>query len=211
MLGRCLAVLVRALLWTLRVRVLGAPPEGSSVFAFWHGGQLGLLGLPRLKATQVLVSWSKDGDLQCAAMRSFGFSVVRGSSSRGGGAALRQLVRGVPTADIALAVDGPRGPRRRAKGGAVLASRLSGAHLVPLGIAYQRSFMFRRAWDRFQVPLPFSRVCVVIGEPREPSSAERLTQDLLESERRAELALHDWCRGPRGLSGASHPLLTRGP
>ncbi|MCA9640065.1 MAG: lysophospholipid acyltransferase family protein [Myxococcales bacterium] len=202
---------MRLLLWTLRVRVVGSLPAGPSVFAFWHGKQLGLLRVPRPRPTQVLVSWSKDGELQSAAMQSFGLTVVRGSSSKGGGAALRQLVRRLPEQDVALAVDGPRGPRRCAKPGAVLASRLAGAPLVPLGIAFGRSFVFRRAWDRFELPLPFSRVCVVIGDASEPSSADRLTEDLDCAERQAERALRAWSEGSKGPSDVPHPLLMRGP
>ncbi|MEZ4372413.1 MAG: DUF374 domain-containing protein [Polyangiaceae bacterium] len=209
--GRCLAFVVRLLLLTLRVRVSGALPTGPAVFAFWHGKQLGLLKVPRRRPTQVMVSWSRDGELQSAAMGSFGLKVVRGSSSRGGGAALRQLVRHLPEQDIALAVDGPRGPRRRAKAGAVLAGRLGGARLVPLGIAYSRSFVFRRAWDRFEVPLPFSRVCVVIGDATDPTSAEQLTRDLQVAERQAQGTLRQWAGGSRRPSAAPHPLLVRGP
>ncbi|MCA9627263.1 MAG: DUF374 domain-containing protein, partial [Myxococcales bacterium] len=158
-----------------------------------------------------LVSWSRDGEIQSAAMRRLGLNVVRGSSSRGGGKALRQLVRRLPEQDVALAVDGPRGPRQRVKSGAVVARRLGDAQLIPLGIAYGRSLEFRRAWDRFQLPLPFTRVCVVIGEPARPSSAELLTQDLLGVEGRAELALEAWRGRGRRLSDAPHPLLMRDP
>lgn len=211
LLGQCLALVVRLLLFTLRVRVIGTPPGNAGVFAFWHGKQFGLLRVPRPRPTQVLVSWSRDGELQAGLMRSFGLEVVRGSSSRGGGVALRQLLRRLPSADVALAVDGPRGPRRRAKAGAVALSRLGAAPVIPLGIVYGRSVVFHRAWDRFELPLPFSRVCVVFGAATRPAGAAQLTQDLLDVEGRAERALEAWRgRSPR-LRGASHPLLMRRP
>ncbi|MBX3180990.1 MAG: DUF374 domain-containing protein [Polyangiaceae bacterium] len=180
LLGAWLALVVRLWVWTLRVRVVGppapglptpgSPAEGSAtepprrVFVFWHGDQLPLLALQRSRPTCVLVSWSDDGALQAGVMTRLGFQVVRGSSSRGGAAGLRGLVKALPAADLALAVDGPRGPRERAKPGAVLAARLGGAELTPLGVACARA---RRlgSWDAFSLPCPGSRVVVACGEP----------------------------------------------
>jgi lysophospholipid acyltransferase (LPLAT)-like uncharacterized protein len=171
-LGFVLGLIVRSWLATLNVavhvadeRALAAPEP--LVLAFWHGQQMALCRWPRRKQTLVMVSWSRDGDLQAGVMRALGLAVVRGSSSRGGGAALRRVIRalGESACDAAFAVDGPRGPRGRAKSGAAEAARLARARLVPMAVAVERARVVRRAWDRFEVPLPFSRIQIVLGAP----------------------------------------------
>lgn len=162
-----LAVLARLLVRTLRVTFLGPPPAAlphPCIYAFAHGRQVPLLRWPRPR-TAVLASLSRDGRLQARVMRRFGFEVLDGSSSRGGAralaGALERLRRGL---DLALAVDGPRGPRGVVKPGvAYLASR-SGRPVIPLSSACARAWRLG-SWDRFTIPRPFSRVVVAVGEP----------------------------------------------
>ena len=178
LLGWALGLVVRLWLWTLRVEVVhpaagAADPSRPWVYAFWHGAQLALLARPRRRRTAVLVSLSRDGQLQTGAMRSHGMLVVRGSSSRGGARGLRGLIeamRGEGT-DAAFAVDGPRGPERRAKPGVLAAARAAGAVIVPLGVAAARAKVLERAWDRFVIPLPFSRVVIAAGPCLAPDGA----------------------------------------
>jgi lysophospholipid acyltransferase (LPLAT)-like uncharacterized protein len=117
-----------------------------------------------------MVSWSRDGALQAAAMQRLGLSVVRGSSSRGGARALAELVRGLRRgdSDAAFAVDGPRGPYGAAKAGARCAARAVRGVLVPAGAAVSSGVVLRRAWDRFGIAWPFSRVVIRLGAPIEP-------------------------------------------
>lgn len=169
-LGLLLGWLLR--LWAASWRVsVSAPPElgepTSRVFAFWHGQQMALLGARRPERAVVLVSHSRDGALQAGVMSALGFSVVRGSSSRGGAAGLRAVVRGARRdgVDALFAVDGPRGPRGRAKPGAATAAWLARAALVPVAAAATPKLLLARTWDRFEIPLPFARVSIVIGQP----------------------------------------------
>jgi lysophospholipid acyltransferase (LPLAT)-like uncharacterized protein len=196
-LGALLAIVARLLAVTFRVTLGGASATalgGPAVFAFWHGRQMALLGAPRRRGTLVMVSWSKDGELQAGAMRGLGFEVVRGSSSRGGAGALKRIARGLAegTRDAAFAVDGPRGPAFRAKPGAALAAALSGARLVPVGSAVSRVFRLR-SWDGFEIPWPFARVAIVLGRPLEPRAVvdqpELLERALSEAERDARALL----------------------
>ena len=112
---------------------------------------------------------SRDGQLQSGAQTALGLASVRGSSSRGGARALRTLIRFLRRGegDVVMAVDGPRGPAKRAKAGAVFAARRSGALLHPVGNWAQRVIVVRSAWDEFVVPLPFSRVVIAVGEELE--------------------------------------------
>jgi lysophospholipid acyltransferase (LPLAT)-like uncharacterized protein len=166
--GFCLGLLVRIWVSTLRVRV-EAPAElvagGGRVFAFFHGQQMALLGAKRFaRGAVVLVSRSRDGELQAGVMTALGFRVVRGSSSRGGARALSGLVRALACGNaIAVTVDGPRGPRHVAKAGAAAAAGATGAPLYPAASAGRRTLTLARTWDGFEIPLPFSVVVVVVG------------------------------------------------
>jgi lysophospholipid acyltransferase (LPLAT)-like uncharacterized protein len=178
-LGVVLGLVARAWLATLRVRVvldpgLRAVDDRPWVFAFFHGTQWPLLAFRRRRATVVLVSLSRDGTMQARALALQGFRIVRGSSSRGGARGLAALVRRMRSeeADAAFAVDGPRGPYGVVKGGAVAAARAVGGVLVPMGGAIERGFVLRRAWDRFALAWPFSRVTVRLGAPIEPRDGD---------------------------------------
>ncbi len=179
LLGWILGAVAWAWLATLRVRVAAHPSlEGVLdrpwVLAFWHGTQWPLLAWRRRRSTVVLVSWSRDGAMQARALSLQGLCVVRGSTSRGGARGLAALVRTMRRGgmDAAFAVDGPRGPRGVVKGGAVLAARAAGAVLVPMAGAVRRGVVLHRAWDRFAVAWPFTRVDVSLGCPIDPAVVE---------------------------------------
>jgi lysophospholipid acyltransferase (LPLAT)-like uncharacterized protein len=180
LLGWSLGLLVRAWLATLRVRVIMHPAlqgveDRPWVIAFWHGTQLPLLAWRRRRRTAVLVSLSADGAIQARALAILGLRVVRGSSSRGGVRGLMGLVRVMrcECADAAFAVDGPRGPRGLVKGGAVVAARAAGAVLVPMAGVVRRGVVLARAWDRFAIAWPFTKVDVVLGHPIDCGSFNR--------------------------------------
>ncbi len=175
--GLLVGLLVRVWAFTWRVRVVGAvlPPGKARVFAFWHGRQMALLGAQRSRPTAALISMSRDGQLQSGAQTALGLSTVRGSSSRGGARALRTLIRFLRRGggDVAMAVDGPRGPAKQAKAGVVLAARRSAAALHPVGSWAQRAVVVRSAWDEFVVPLPFTRVVIAVGAELELAAIDR--------------------------------------
>jgi lysophospholipid acyltransferase (LPLAT)-like uncharacterized protein len=184
------ALLLRLLRASWRVSILGPFPTGDAphVFCFWHGRQAGLFAHPRPRPVAVLSSLSRDGDLQARILTRLSFTVLRGSSSRGGAAGLRGLVAALHGgADAAFAVDGPRGPLHIAKKGALVAARLAGATIVPITARASRAWIFDSAWDRYLLPKPFARVEIVRGEPIE-APAEASIEDLrarLESALRA--------------------------
>jgi lysophospholipid acyltransferase (LPLAT)-like uncharacterized protein len=177
LLGWVLGAVARVWLATLRVRVAVHPglervQDRPWVLVFWHGTQWPLLAWRRRRTTVVLVSLSRDGSMQARALAAQGFQVVRGSSSRGGARGLAAVVRAMRCggADAAFAVDGPRGPRGVVKGGAVVAARAAGAVLVPMAGVVHRGIVLRRAWDRFAIAWPFTRVDVTIGDSVDPAT-----------------------------------------
>ena len=182
-LGVLLGLTARAWLATLRLTLILDPAlDATSArpwsLAFWHGQQFALLRWRRRRATVALVSLSRDGEIQAAALPRVGMAIERGSSSRGGVSGLKAIVRRLRREglDAAFAVDGPKGPRgvvRSLSGsvGAALAARLAGGVVVPMASACSRAHVLARTWDRFELPLPFSRVVVVLGAPIEPEHA----------------------------------------
>jgi lysophospholipid acyltransferase (LPLAT)-like uncharacterized protein len=170
---------VRALGATLRLRMEGLEPltplwaSGRPlIYMVWHAR---ILMIPWLNArlarrhgarpARILASRSRDGELVARWARHFGLRVVRGSSSRGGTEALRELAAAVRAGeDVAIVPDGPRGPREQLQAGVVVLGALTGAPVVPVGFAARPA---RRlgSWDRFMVPWPFARAAVVFGKP----------------------------------------------
>lgn len=194
LLGWLLGMVARAWLATLRLRVtvhpaLGAVSGRPWVLAFFHGTQWPLLAWKRRRGTLVLVSLSRDGELQAGALAAQGLAVERGSTSRGGARGLAALVRRMKKAglDAAFAVDGPRGPLGCVQGGAALAARESGGVLVPMGAAVERGVTFEWSWDRFRLAWPWSKVAVVLGPPVEPGALEpgAVATELAQEIRRA--------------------------
>lgn len=157
--------LIRFLKFTWRVQLVGPEPDYSSgplVFCFWHGRQAGLFAHPRPRPVAVLASRSRDGELQARILGLLGFFVVRGSSSRGGSAGLKGILRALGSGcDVAFAVDGPRGPAFEVKAGAIAAARQSGGCVIPITTRASRYWTFSRAWDQYQLPKPFATVELV--------------------------------------------------
>jgi lysophospholipid acyltransferase (LPLAT)-like uncharacterized protein len=159
--------------WTTRQRVLRADiPEKVHaagerfIYAFWHQRQVFFTWSHRNVSAAVLVSKSNDGEMIARTMELSGIDAVRGSSSRGGAAAAREMVEILRSGrDVGITPDGPRGPAREVKEGAVRVAQLSGMPIVPIANALSNRIEVAKAWDRFQVPLPFGRSVVVYGEP----------------------------------------------
>ncbi|RLA16835.1 MAG: hypothetical protein DRQ62_15645 [Gammaproteobacteria bacterium] len=116
--------------------------------------------------TSVLVSPSKDGDIGDAVLTNLGVGVIRGSEHRTGALAMRDIYQAIrkDKCSVGTAVDGPLGPAREAKVGVVTLAQLSGAPLIPIANACSRKIHLK-SWDNFFLPLPYSRVQIVVGEP----------------------------------------------
>jgi hypothetical protein len=138
------------------------------IYAFWHQRQVYFTWAHRGVGAAVLVSRSKDGEMIAETMRLSNIAAVRGSSSRGGAAAVRQLMEVLKSGlDVGLTPDGPKGPAREVKDGTIFLAQKLGAPIVPITNALSNKLEFKKAWDRYQVPLPFGRAVVVHGEPIE--------------------------------------------
>ncbi len=138
---------------------------GRAVLAGWHQRILHFGAHLRGKPLIAMVSQSRDGEYASALLRSFGFDVVRGSSTRGGSKALRELThRVIQGAWAGMVVDGPMGPPRVAKLGAVVIAKNTEAPLVGVVWGADRCWVLN-SWDRFIIPKPFARVAVKYTQP----------------------------------------------
>jgi lysophospholipid acyltransferase (LPLAT)-like uncharacterized protein len=135
------------------------------LLSLWHGRMFFAIDAHRRQGIVTMASKSADGDIITSWLEKNGYIVVRGSTTRGGSEALRQMVRHVRAGrNAALTVDGPKGPARVVQPGVVRLARMTGAWILP--ISFSSSWpMFFRSWDRHLVPKPFSRNFVLYGEP----------------------------------------------
>jgi lysophospholipid acyltransferase (LPLAT)-like uncharacterized protein len=112
-----------------------------------------------------LVSKSKDGDILNNLLKRWNYKVVRGSSSKGGKEALEEIISLVKKNNTAvLTPDGPRGPANFIKNGALIISSKCGIPIIPIKIEYYNKISLKNSWDKFQIPLPFSKCDIYFGD-----------------------------------------------
>jgi lysophospholipid acyltransferase (LPLAT)-like uncharacterized protein len=181
--GIALGMLI--LRYTCRVRLETDPrpslrAAGSSyVYSVLHAQQIAAATC-REPGTAAMVSASRDGDFVAVGLRLAGIKTIRGSSRRqdqdkGGLTALRELVEHVRSGSPAyLAVDGPRGPRNRVHKGIAVLSQQTGAAVLNVVAVPTRRWIFKRSWDRFQIPKPFSRIDIFVDPPIWPRPDESI-------------------------------------
>jgi len=184
------ALFIRSLAATLRFRVedprgiFQQEPEQPRIFAFWHNR---ILLMPYIyerfcpgRRMLMLVSRSRDGEFITRIMNRFGIDGVRGSSSKGGSGALREMVRELekrPARDIGITPDGPRGPKSRVQDGVLAISQASGKPIIPVTTHLSRKWELP-SWDRFQIPQPGSLCRLVVGPVvRAPQKGEEFETD----------------------------------
>ena len=139
----------------------GRPP----IMAFWHGRILPATVYFRRRGIVVITSENFDGEWIAGIIERFGYGTARGSTSRGGRKALRQLTRDMAAGrPAAFTIDGPRGPARVAQAGAVWLAKATGNPVVPFHIETNRHWTLK-SWDRTQIPKPFAVSAIAIGEP----------------------------------------------
>jgi lysophospholipid acyltransferase (LPLAT)-like uncharacterized protein len=165
------------------------------ILALWHGRML--LAIPPFRGEDmtILVSGSEDGNMSEALLEGWDYSIIRGSSSRGGARALRAMLQALERGStVVVTPDGPRGPQHSMNPGLAWMARATGFAVLPAGFVADRAWHLS-SWDRYTIPRPRARVVVVYGEPlvvpRKASADEleeagdRIRQSLLACEARA--------------------------
>jgi lysophospholipid acyltransferase (LPLAT)-like uncharacterized protein len=160
-LGRTLRWHVEGLQHFERVAAAGHQP----IIAFWHGRILPATIYFQRRGIVVMTSENFDGEWIARIIHRFGYRTARGSTSRGGHKALRELMREMASGrGTGFTVDGPRGPARVAHPGAVWLAKATGNPVVPIHMEAS-SYWTLGSWDRTQIPRPFARVSLAVGEP----------------------------------------------
>jgi lysophospholipid acyltransferase (LPLAT)-like uncharacterized protein len=193
MAAQLIRILIRTISATVRYEfedrrglAAGAKHE-PAIYCFWHN-RLALGAMiynNRLREQSAasglaaMVSASRDGGMLVAVVQSFGVQPARGSTSRRGPQALRELTSWAKRGyDLAITPDGPRGPRYQVADGVMALAQLSGLPIIP-GSYNLSSKICMKSWDRFQIPLPFSRCEVILDKPihvpREATPEDRET------------------------------------
>lgn len=156
---------------TIRITVINGAEEkvlrtkGPILYATWHRGVLCTIWFWRWRGGFYLASASKDGEWAAGLVRCFGNVTIRGSSSRGGRAAMAQMVDALKSGvSGGIIPDAPRGPARVSKPGALVVAQRSGCTLLPVALAMEHGIRLK-SWDRTMLPRPFTRFVAKFGEP----------------------------------------------
>lgn len=167
--GALIYPVARIICSSLRLRVVGLEPietlECGKIFCGWHGHSLIPGNYFRKRGYWVIISHSKDGEMQTSIFRKFGYQIIRGSTGRGGVRALIEAIRVLKNGDsMCITPDGPRGPTGVVQEGVVMMAHKSGCALVPVG-TYARPAWFAPTWDKYMAPWCFARAVFLVGPP----------------------------------------------
>ncbi len=174
--------IIKLLIKTYRLTYLAPAKKGALkskakspyIYALWHQNLIAGLASEMKNPHCMVISRSKDGELLATTCQLLGHKPVRGSSHRGGTAALKGIVRlvqsGIPGC---LTVDGPKGPPHEIKKGILELSLLTGAPIIPLLPIASRFWSFEKSWDSFRLPKPFSKIYIWHGEPIKVTQSDK--------------------------------------
>ncbi len=135
------------------------------IVVLWHGKMLIPIYVHRYLGITAMVSEHHDGEMIAQTVHRLGYKTVRGSSTRGGTRAFRQMLSLLKKGKICTILpDGPKGPRKQLKMGVVALAQRSGAYIIPLTFSADKKISLS-SWDRFTLFRPLSRVCLLYGKP----------------------------------------------
>jgi lysophospholipid acyltransferase (LPLAT)-like uncharacterized protein len=164
--------LINLLSSTVRIQTIGESviqdlieKKAKVIYVFWHGRHFLMIRYWKRTKTAIMTSTSRDGQLLAKILMKFGYGIIYGSSSK---SPVKALVSGIKTMNagynVAIAVDGPKGPPNKVKYGALYLAKKSDAFIVPVTTTTLPVFVFN-SWDRYIVPKPFSKALISFGEP----------------------------------------------
>jgi len=180
------------------------PQSRPAIYVIWHNR---ILAAPEIWRNwqlgggkmSVLTSASRDGSILSRAVSLYNFSAVRGSSSRRGLTALLQLKRALDDGqNLCIAPDGPRGPRYECQEGVLRLAAMSGYPIVPVTISFSDCWRLKKAWDKFCIPKPLSKVRCIMHRPiavdkqATPQQLEQLRQQICALLNQGTPDFEDW-------------------
>jgi lysophospholipid acyltransferase (LPLAT)-like uncharacterized protein len=162
---------VNAIYYTLRKNIITKNMydfDNKYIYGLWHGKLLyNCLMLRKIsKNIAVLVSSSKDGEIIATALQKLGYGLVRGSSNKDSVRSLVFMIKSLRDGKSGgFTVDGPKGPIYEVKQGIIYCAQKTGTLIVPCGAYCSSKWVIKKAWDKFEVPKPFSKITYILGEP----------------------------------------------
>lgn len=183
--------LLKLLAKTLKFELINKnSPEQMCIYPFWHRNLLPLAMHRVGDHLAIMISASKDGELIAGPVRELGYIPVRGSTTRQGSAALKEMLRLSKNYQLGITPDGPKGPSKSINPGIFYIALLARVPIIPLVAEVEREWLIN-SWDKFRIPKPFSRIRVIYGEPipvrskeEIPALVERLAVEMAALEER---------------------------
>lgn len=177
----------------------------NMIFTSWHSRLIVLPYYYKYKYNftnlTMMVSQSSDGEMFKGLLERYGIETVRGSTSRGGSAAIKTMIRVARRGrDTAISLDGSKGPRYKAQMGSLLLSQMTGVPVVPLTYDVTQRVTLN-TWDKMIIPLPFSHIYAVFADP---ISVPREAKNLEEYRVKLETTMHEICTHAAELAGQKY-------
>ena len=158
-------LIVRVVASTWRIKINGKVPDSPVVIAFWHGSMLPVWKFFSKFDSYAILSLSKDGDILAKLLSKWNYKLVRGSSSNKGKEVIAEVLAIDKKSFFLITPDGPRGPNKQAKSGAFVIAQKKQIPLFFLDVSIKNKKVFSKSWDKFELPLLFSRIEITISEP----------------------------------------------
>lgn len=167
--GNVLYYILKFLFSTLKIKLINKGNidiNQAYIYCFWHNKLASpTMFFRNLKKKVALASPTKDGELISVPLEKLGYTLVRGSSDKKSVSSTLSLLKYLKKGySMGTPLDGPKGPRQKAKKGLLYLAQKSGVSLIPLGVAYKKKWIFEKTWDKFEMPKPFSNICIFLGE-----------------------------------------------
>ena len=186
--SKTVSAIAYALVWcvdkTIRKKILNDTIfyPVPSIYPFWHGTSLQMMMNNQKSGIVIMTSLSKDGDIISYILERLGFGTVRGSSSRGGEKALKEMVSlSLSGKTLAYAADGPRGPYHKLKSGVIYNAQKSGLPILPVATCPKRKITLK-SWDKMQIPMPWTKAVQIYSTPVYVKDTDEIEQKRIEVE-----------------------------
>lgn len=147
------------------IKISGNIPKEPAIVAFWHGEMLPVWKYFSKFKPIAIVSPSKDGEILANLLKKWNYRLIRGSSDKKSKETLNQIIESAKDSLVLITPDGPRGPLHKFKPGAVVASMRANVGLYLCSVEIKRKIIFKKSWDKFIFPLPFSKILLKISGP----------------------------------------------
>jgi len=175
------STLINILIGSLRIQRLNIQnlyeakrKYGTVIYAFWHSRLLILSYAHRFENIHILISKHKDGEYIALAISGLGYKSIRGSTTRGGMRAMKELIDVALEYDIGITPDGPRGPKEKVQDGILYLAYKTGKPIIPVSCNARRKWTLN-SWDNFIIPKLFSPAKIIYGKPIFVNKKEELS------------------------------------